>query len=149
MSTCRSESPLPRVGTLSWRVLGFSAIALHHVRSGLALEGRTCQNRSPLFFWAAWPPRWVRRCCHRDAAHHMALDCGQLLLALVWSVRKKPLQSVITSSKVRVFMGWRRGGQPNVSVHGSRDRLNRMKGHSRARRAYQEALGATHTFFTF
>lgn len=34
-----------------------SAITLRRVRSGLALEGRRCQDGNPLFFQAAWPLR--------------------------------------------------------------------------------------------
>lgn len=48
LPTSCSQLSLPSAGSGSRRALGFSAISSERVRSGLALEGRMCQNRGPL-----------------------------------------------------------------------------------------------------
>lgn len=88
LSTSCSQLSLPPAGGGSWHPLGFSAISLQRVRSSLALEGRMCQNHSPIFLQAVSLPRWVRPRPHRDIAHRMALVDGQQLIALSWFVRE-------------------------------------------------------------
>lgn len=116
--TSYSQLFLPLAGSVSWRALGLSATSLQSVRSGLALEGRMCQNHSPLFLQAVSLSRWVRPRHHRDVAHRMASD-SQRLIALSWFVRENThlRKSAITESKVRMCMGgWKGDGQSNVNL---------------------------------